>query len=103
MVAVPIVGVVGLLDWMLWTSATAIFAACAVAWLAAMAVLAVIFPSMPRKGFLPIATARGDRVYISLLGTGLVMVLFVILTDLPLPIGLVIAFVAWVVPVMRWG
>lgn len=91
------------LDWMLWTSATVIFAVCAAAGLLGLTLLSVLVPSAPRKGVLPIATARGDRIYISLLGTGLVMVLFVVTTDLPLPIGLLIAALLWVIPVMVWG
>lgn len=92
-----------LLDWMVWTSGTVAFAFTVFASLIAMTVLAILVPSTPRKGFLPIATARGDRIYISLLGTGLVMVLFVVLTDLPLPVGLALAVLLFVVPVLVWG
>lgn len=92
-----------LLDWMVWTSATVVFALAVLGGLIAVTVLAVVVPSTPRKGFLPMPTARGDRIYISLLGTGLVMVLFVVLTDLPLPIGLAIAFLLLAIPVNVWG
>ena len=92
-----------LLDWMVWTSATVVFALAVLAGLIAVTVLAMVVPSTPRKGFLPMPTARGDRIYISLLGTGLVMVLFVVLTDLPLPIGLAIAVLLLAIPVNVWG
>lgn len=92
-----------LLDWMVWTSATVVFALAVLAGLIAVTVLAMVVPSTPRKGFLPMPTARGDRIYISLLGTGLVMVLFVVLTDLPLPIGLAIAVLVLAIPVNVWG
>lgn len=91
------------LDWMVWTSGTVVFALVVLAGLVAITALAILVPSTPRKGFLPIPTARGDRIYISLLGTGLVMVLFGVLTDLPLPLGLVIAVALWVAPVIVWG
>lgn len=92
-----------LLDWMVWTSATVVFAIAVLASLLAVTVLAILVPSTPRKGFLPMPTARGDRIYISLLGTGLVMVVFVVLTDLPLPVGLTIAVLLWAIPINVWG
>lgn len=92
-----------LLDWMEWTPGTAIFVACVLVFLVAVTALAIAVPSVERKGFLPIVTSRGDRIYISLLGVGLVMILFVAITDLPLPLGAVVALVAWVGPVLKWG
>lgn len=93
---------VAFLDWMMWTSGTVVFAIGVFAGLLTITALAIAFPSTPRKGFLPIRTARGDRIYISLLTTGLVMVLWVILTDRPLMIGLALA-IAVVLVILRWG
>ena len=93
---------VGFLDWMVWTSGTVIFAIAVFGGLLAITGLAIAFPSAPRKGFLPIRTARGDRIYISLLATGLVMVMWIILTDRPLMIGLAVAIVV-AIPIVRWG
>jgi predicted small integral membrane protein len=89
-------------DWMAWTQGTLAFVAGFFVFLGSITVLAVLRPSGPRKGFLPIETARGDRIYVSLLGSVLVMILFVALTDLRLPLGLIPA-AAWVGLVMRWG
>lgn len=93
---------VALLDWMVWTSGTVVFAIAVFAGLLTITALAIAFPSSPRKGFLPIRTARGDRIYISLLSTGLVMVLWIIMTDRPLMVGLAVAVVV-AIPIIRWG
>ena len=93
---------VALLEWMVWTSGTVVFAISVFVGLLAITALAIAFPSAPRKGFLPIRTARGDRIYISLLATGLVMVLWIIMTDRPLLIGLAVAIVV-AIPIIRWG
>jgi predicted small integral membrane protein len=90
------------LEWMAWTPGTALFVAGVLVFLVAITALAVLRPSVPRKGFLPIETARGDRIYVGLLGPALVMILFVAATDLPLPLGLAAA-ACWVGPVLRWG
>lgn len=92
-----------LLEWMAWTTGTAIFVAAVLLFLVLVTVVAVVFPSVERKGFLPIATSRGDRIYISLLGLGLVMILYIVIVDMPLPFGVVIALAAWVGPVLKWG
>lgn len=93
---------IAFLEWMVWTSGTVIFAIAVFVGLLAITALAIVFPSAPRKGLLPIRTARGDRIYISLLATGLVMVLWIIMTDRPLMIGLAVAFVVAIL-IVRWG
>jgi predicted small integral membrane protein len=90
------------LEWMAWTPATAIFAGCVFLGLAALAVIAVWRPSTPRKGFLPMPTARGDRIYVTLLGTGLILIIVLAMTSLALTVGLAIAAV-WAVVVLGWG
>lgn len=93
---------VAFLDWMVWTSGTVVFAIAVLAGLVTITTLAIAFPSAPRKGFLPISTARGDRIYISLLATGIVMVLWIVMTDRPLLIGLAVAVVV-AIPILIWG
>lgn len=90
------------LDWMEWTTGTALFVAGVLLSLIALAIIGVIWPSTPRKGFLPMRTARGDRIYVGLLGTGLIHILVIALTDLPLTFALGLAGV-WMVVVLRWG
>lgn len=54
-------------DWMVWTLPTAIFFICIGLMLAAMTIWELKSPTIIRKGFLPIATTRGDRLFIGLL------------------------------------
>lgn len=56
-----------MLDWMVWTTPTAVFFICVFLMLIAMTVWEVKSPSVLRKGWLPIATTRGDRLFIGLL------------------------------------
>lgn len=91
------------IEWMAWTWPTLIFDIIILTLIGAFAVAAVVKPSTPRKGFLPVPTARGDRFYISVIGTALFMILYIALTDMSLAIGLVAALVMWVAPVFKWG
>lgn len=90
------------LEWMAWTTGTAVFVGLVVVGLASLALLAAVRPSTPRKGFLPMPTARGDRIYISLLGTGLILIVVLAATSFALTTGLVFAAI-WAGAVLRWG
>ncbi|CAG2137515.1 DUF2160 domain-containing protein [Cupriavidus numazuensis] len=56
-----------MLSWMVWTTPVAVFFACIVVMLIGMTVWEVRSPAVMRKGFLPIATTRGDRLFIGLM------------------------------------
>ncbi|MDZ7697781.1 MAG: DUF2160 family membrane protein [Deltaproteobacteria bacterium] len=55
-----------MLSWMHWTLASALGFGLLAAVLAGLAVLDKYRPGYARKGFLPMATTRGDRVFMSL-------------------------------------
>jgi predicted small integral membrane protein len=59
-----------MLDWMVWTTPVAVFFSVVVLMLVAMTVWELRSPTVPRKGFLPIETTRGDRLFIGLLVAG---------------------------------
>lgn len=63
-------------DWMVWTTPVAIFFTCIAAMLAVMTVLEVKRPTTPRKGFLPMVTTRGDRLFIGLLIAAYINLIF---------------------------
>jgi predicted small integral membrane protein len=90
------------LEWMAWTLPTAIFFITIALILTAMGIWQVISPSIERRGFLPIATTRGDRLFIGLLGSAYIQLAWLGLTDLSLYFSLAIA-VVWMILVMRWG
>ena len=54
-------------SWMYWTIPSGIAFGALFLVLAAMAVWDMRSPSVPRKGFLPIETTRGDRLFIAIM------------------------------------
>jgi predicted small integral membrane protein len=68
-------------DWMAWTPSVAVFFACIVLMLAGMTVWEIKAPTTLRKGFLPLATTRGDRLFIGLLAASYVNLLFAAVGD----------------------
>ncbi|MCK0197329.1 DUF2160 domain-containing protein [Ancylobacter sp. 6x-1] len=60
------------LAWMAWTWQTAAFFATIALLLAIFTVLAVRFPERERVGVLRIPTTRGDRLFITLLGSAFI-------------------------------
>jgi len=68
-------------DWMAWTLPVAVFFSCVVLMLIGMTVWELKSPTVMRKGFLPIATTRGDRLFIGLLSAAYLNLLFVALSE----------------------
>jgi len=68
-------------DWMAWTLPVAVFFTCIVLMLIGMTVWELRSPTIERKGFLPIATTRGDRLFIGLLSAGYVNLAFVAFSE----------------------
>ncbi|SDI18420.1 DUF2160 domain-containing protein [Alloyangia pacifica] len=60
------------MDWMAWTWPTAAFFLTIAALLVIFTVLAIRFPETPRLGVLGIETTRGDRLFITLLGSAFI-------------------------------
>lgn len=56
-----------MLDWMVWTTPVAVFFAAIATMLALMTAWELRSPTVPRQGWLPIVTTRGDRLFIGLL------------------------------------
>ncbi len=90
------------LGWMTWTVPTAIFFAAIVAILVAMTVWQLVAPSAERRGFLPIPTTPGDRLFVGLLVSGYVHLAWIGLMDANLWFAFAISL-AWMGVVMRWG
>ena len=68
-------------EWMAWTLPIAVFFICIVLMLFGMTVWELKSPTVQRKGFLPMATTRGDRLFIGLLGAAYVNLAFVGLSE----------------------
>jgi len=68
-------------EWMAWTLPVAVFFACIVLMLAGMTAWEIKSPTTLRRGFLPMATTRGDRLFIGLLSAAYVNLAFVALSE----------------------
>jgi len=77
--------------WMAWTFPTALFFWCIASILTLFTILAIRFPETPRRGILRIETTRGDRLFITLLGSA-----FIHLATL----GILGADLIWVAPIL---
>ncbi len=64
-------------EWMAWTMPVAVFFICIGLTLAGMTLWEIKSPTAMTRGFLPIETTRGDRLFIGLLGAAYVNLIFV--------------------------
>jgi predicted small integral membrane protein len=65
------------LAWMAWTPQTGVFFAVIALSLVVLTLLAIYRPEVPRKGILGFPTTRGDRFFVSLLGSAFIMILWI--------------------------
>ena len=68
-------------EWMAWTLPVAVFFTCIVLMLIGMTVWELKSPTVERKGWLPITTTRGDRLFIGLLMAAYVNLAFVAVSE----------------------
>lgn len=91
-----------MLSWMAWTLPTGIFFIGIAVMLVTMGVLQVVYPTVERKGLLPMRTTRGDRLFIGLLASGYIHLAWLGATELSLWWALGIS-VVFVLALLRWG
>ncbi len=90
------------LSWMAWTWPTAAFFVFVAASIAAMGVWEYYAPGgNPRHGIFGLDTTRGDRLFITLLGSAFIFLAWLGLFGVPLWGGLVLAL-AWGFVVFKW-
>lgn len=87
--------------WMQWTVPTAIFFGVIASLLITFTVLAIKYPETPRMGVLRIETTRGDRLFITLLGSAFINLIWLGLEVAPQPYAL-LACLVYAVAVFRW-
>jgi predicted small integral membrane protein len=87
--------------WMAWTLPTALFFWVIAALILTMLVLAIRFPETPRKGILRIETTRGDRLFITLLGSAFINLAWLGLVDRA-QWGALIVCLLYAAAVFRW-
>ncbi len=90
------------LAWMEWTVPTAIFCGTIILIVIAMTVWQTVSPSLERRGFLPIPTTPGDRLFIGILSS--VYIFFAWISLIKLSLWILLALVVfWILVVMIWG
>lgn len=90
------------MNWMAWTPATAIFFSAIGVALAFLTVLELQRPTTRARGFLPMATTRGDRFFISLLSAAFIHLLWLAFREESLLIASGVSAL-WAALLMRWG
>ncbi len=89
------------LSWMAWTWQTAVFFGAIATLLVIFTILAIRFPETPRVGVLRIETTRGDRLFITLLGSAFINLAWLGLEVAPQPYAL-LACLVYAAAVFRW-
>lgn len=87
--------------WMAWTFPAALFFWVIAALLLTFTWLAIRFPETPRKGILGIWTTRGDRLFISLLGSAFINLAWLGFGGMPAWGGLILSLI-YAAAVFRW-
>lgn len=88
--------------WMAWTFPVALFFWCIASLLIIMTLLAIRFPETPRVGILRIETTRGDRLFITLLGTAFIHLGWLFFAGPDALWGALILSLAYAFAVFRW-
>ncbi|MEQ9260309.1 MAG: DUF2160 domain-containing protein [Roseovarius sp.] len=89
------------MTWMAWTWETALFFGVIALLLVTFTVLAVRYPETPRRGILRIETTRGDRLFITLLGSAFINLAWLGLVGTHQPYALLVCL-AYAAAVFRW-
>jgi predicted small integral membrane protein len=87
--------------WMAWTLPVALFFYIIACLLVIFTILAVRFPETPRHGILRIETTRGDRLFISLLGSAFLCLGWLAAVGAPLWGALILCLI-YALAVFRW-
>ena len=91
-----------LFNWMAWTLPTALFFSAIGTMLLIMTIYELRKPCIERKGFLPISTTRGDRLFIGLLCSAFIHLTIIGVSEVSIWIALGVSAVLMAV-LLRWG
>ena len=89
------------MEWMAWTRPTALFFVVIATTLAIFTILAIKFPETPRQGVLGMETTRGDRLFITLLGSAFINLIWLGVIGANQPFALMVCLV-YAIAVFRW-
>lgn len=88
--------------WMAWTFPVALFFWCIAALLITKTLLAIRYPETPRLGVLRIETTRGDRLFITLLGTAFIHLAWLFFAGPDILWGALLLSLVYAAAVFRW-
>ena len=88
--------------WMAWTLPTALFFLMIALLLITFTILAIKYPETPRLGVLRIETTRGDRLFISLLGSAFIHIGWLGMFGAPMLWAASIVCLIYAFAVFRW-
>lgn len=88
-------------SWMAWSGAGAVFFAVIAAALIAMIIWGIVAPEAPRRGILGLDTTPGDRLFLTLLGSAFIQLIWLFFFGAPLWGSLSIALL-YGAAVFRW-
>jgi predicted small integral membrane protein len=91
-----------LFNWMAWTLPTTLFFSAIGIILTVMTIFELYKPCIERKGFLPISTTRGDRLFIALLSSAFTHLAIIGTSDLSIWLALGLSVVMAAI-LLRWG
>lgn len=89
--------------WMYWTLPSAIFVIAVFGSVIYLSILGTRSPNVDRKGFLPIETGRGDRLFIGILSTIAIFLIWLGLFGESMLIVTTIIAVIWFFVEVKWG
>ena len=87
--------------WMAWSFPIAMFFYIIASLLILMTLLAIRYPETPRRGVLRIETTRGDRLFITLLGSAFINLAWLFAFGAPLTWALMLCLI-YAIAVFRW-
>ena len=90
------------MQWMAWTLPTTLFFTGIALILAGYTVWGFVSPSLPRKGFLPMRTTRGDRLFVGLLASAYVNLAWAGITEASQWVAMAI-WIPLMLVIGRWG
>ena len=89
--------------WMQWSVPSAIFFLALFVTIVGMSLWEGKVPSLARKGFLPVETTRGERLFLGIISTiGIFLIWIALLAGALLIVPIIVAAV-WFFVVCRWG
>lgn len=91
------------IGWMYWTLPSALFMIGVFGSIIYLSILGVHHPNVDRKGFLPIETGRGDRLFITVYSSIIFFLLWLGFFGANFLMIPVIIIVIWFFSVFKWG